>query len=159
MDHIKAGYFKRKRMFDIHTKIYVAIFAINRLKHILPSESGEKVSNYTIITEEFNHFYVKIGKTVSESIPSPCSLISFALIKDRSAVNFFMQPTDTNDIKNVVKNLKIKCNVGFDSLSTKLIKHTIEEIINPLEHTINQSFVIGRGSPRKSKNCQSNSNI
>ena len=52
-----------------------------------------------------------------------------------------MLPTDINEIKNVVTNPKTKCSVGFDSLSTKLIQQTIEEIIIPLVHIINQSFV------------------
>ena len=54
-----------------------------------------------------------------------------------------MQPTDINEIKHVVTNLKTKCPVGFDSLSTKLIQQTIEEIILPLRHIINQSFITG----------------
>ena len=40
------------------------------------------------------------------------------------------------------KNVK-KCTVGFDSLSTKLIQQTIEEIVIPLGHIINPSFVTG----------------
>ena len=54
-----------------------------------------------------------------------------------------MQPTDINEIKNVVTNLKTKFTVGFDYLSTKLIQQTIEEIIIPLRHIVNQSFVTG----------------
>ena len=58
-------------------------------------------------------------------------------------MNFFMQPTDINEITNVITYLKTKCTVGFDSLSTKLIQQTIEEIIIPLTHIINQFFVTG----------------
>ena len=105
------------------------------------SVDGEKVSNYSIITEEFNNFFAKIGKTVSESVPSPTTSFHSHL-QDRS-VNFFMQPTDIYEIKNVVTNLKTKCTIGFDSLSTKLIQQTIGEIIIPLRHIINQSFVTG----------------
>ena len=39
--------------------------------------------------------------------------------------------------------LKTKCSEGFDSLSTKLVQKTIEEIAIPLEHITNQSFVTG----------------
>ena len=106
------------------------------------SVNGEKVSNYSIITEEFNNFFAKIGKTVSESVPSPTTSFHSHL-QDRSSVNVFMQPTDIYEIKNVVTNLKTKCTVGFDSLSTKLIQQTIGEIIIPLRHIINQSFVTG----------------
>ena len=54
-----------------------------------------------------------------------------------------MQPTDIYEIKNVVTNLKTKCTIGFDSLSTKLIQQTMGEIIIPFRHIINQSFVTG----------------
>ena len=54
-----------------------------------------------------------------------------------------MQPTDIYEITNVVTNLKTKCTVGFDSLSTKFIQQIIEEIIIPLRHIINLSFVTG----------------
>ena len=100
------------------------------------------MSNYSIITEEFNNFFAKIGKTVSESVPSPTTSFHSHL-QDRSFVNFFMQPTDIYEIKNVVTNLKTKCTIGFDSLSTKLIQQTIGEIIIPFRHIINQSFVTG----------------
>ena len=75
------------------------------------------MSNYSIITEEFNNFFAKIRKTVSESEPSTTSFHSH--LKDRYFVNFFMQPIDIYEIKNVLTNLKTKCTVGFDSLSTK----------------------------------------
>ena len=69
------------------------------------SVNEEKVSNYRIITEECNTFLAKIGKTVSESVPSATT--SFHLhLKDGSSVNIFIHPTDINEIKNVVTNLK-----------------------------------------------------
>ena len=83
----------------------------------------------------------KIGKTVSESVPSPT--VSFhSHVKDTSAVKFFMQPTYINEITNLEKeSIKTKCTVCFDSLSIKPIQRTIEEIVIPLDHIINQSFV------------------
>ena len=109
------------------------------------SVNGEKVSNYTIITEEFNNVLAKIGKAIGNS-KRICTfsyiLISLDLM-DRSSVNLFMQPTDINEITNALTQLKTKCTVGFDSLSTKLIQQTIEEIIIPLRHIINKSFVTG----------------
>ena len=55
-----------------------------------------------------------------------------------------MPPADINKSVNVVKSLKTKCSVGFDSLGTKLIQQTIiEEIVIPLEHIIDLTFVTG----------------
>ena len=105
------------------------------------SVNGQKVSNFSIITEEFNNFLAKIGKTVSKSVPSPTTSFHSHL-KDRSSVNFFTQPTDINEITNVVTNLKTKCTVGFDSLSTKPIQQTIEEIIILLRQIINNPLLL-----------------
>ena len=57
MDHM-AGYFKTKKVCFLY---FPQTFIVN----------GENVSNYTIITEEFKNFVAKIGKIVSESVPSP----------------------------------------------------------------------------------------
>jgi len=43
-----------------------------------------------------------------------------------------MEPINTNEIKHVVKNLRTKCTIGFDSLLTKRIQQNIEEIVIPL---------------------------
>ncbi len=47
------------------------------------------------------------------------------------------------DIINTTSKLKIKTSSGHDSISTKLLKATIYEIIDPLTHIINQSFETG----------------
>ena len=84
-----------------------------------------------------NNLFSKIGKTLSESVPSPTTLVHSHL-KDKSSVNCFIQPTDIKEITNVVTNLKTKFTVGFVSLSTQVTQQTIEE-----RHIINQSFVNG----------------
>ena len=95
----------------------------------------KKCQTIALLLKNLIFVLAKIGKTVSESVPS--TTISFhSHLEDRS-VNFFMQPTDIYEITNVVTQLKTKCTVGFDSLSTKLIQQTIEEIIIPLRHIIN----------------------
>ena len=68
-----------------------------------------------------------------------------------------MQPTDINDIKNIVTNLKTKCTVGFDSLSIKRIQQTIKEKVIPLGHK--SILFYYWGCPNKSNGCESNSNI
>ena len=102
----------------------------------------EHIVEYTTRQKERQRLNIMLRYWVSESVPSPTTSFQSHL-KDRSSVNFFMQPTDIYEIKNVVTNLKTKCTVGFDSLSKKVIKQTIGEIIIPLRHIINQSFVPG----------------
>ena len=56
---------------------------------------------------------------------------------------FFLTPVGPPDIITIAKKLKAKCSQGFDNISTKLIKKTIEEISIPLSHIINLSFQNG----------------
>ena len=53
---------------------------------------------------------------------------------------FFLTSVGPPDIINIAKKLKAKCSQGFDNISTKLIKKTIEEMSIPLSHIINLFF-------------------
>ena len=94
------------------------------------------------IAEEFNNFFIGIGKSVGESVPPPIDQ-SYTHLRGNYAVNLFMQPTDVNEIKRVVQTLKSKSSEDFGSISTKLLQETTPELTIPLEIVINQSFVTG----------------
>ncbi len=54
-----------------------------------------------------------------------------------------MEPTDPIEIIRTTMKLKTKKSEGFDNISTKLIKDTIDAIALPLTHIINLSFTSG----------------
>ena len=52
-------------------------------------------------------------------------------------------PTDHGEIIKITNKLKMKSSQGFDNISTKLLKFTIDEILIPLTHIINLSMQSG----------------
>ena len=62
----------------------------------------------------------------------------------RSQINsLFIQYVAPADIINIVNKVKPKSSSGQDGISTKLMKATITNIINPITHIINQSLQTG----------------
>ena len=56
---------------------------------------------------------------------------------------FFLDPIDPRDVIDLSKKLKPKSSTGFDNISTKLVKETIELTANPLSHIFNLSLSTG----------------
>jgi len=55
-----------------------------------------------------------------------------------------LAPVSQSDVLNITLKLKPKTNSGCDCTSTKLLRATINEILEPLTHVINISFETGR---------------
>ena len=101
-----------------------------------------KISDPQTIAEEFNKFFSKIGQNVSDNVPNPISHYSDYL-KGHFHHNFNLTPVDPVEILKTVKLMKPKTSQGHDHISTKLLKETIDLILIPLTHIINQSFISG----------------
>ena len=96
----------------------------------------EKVSNVTVITEEFNYFFAEIGKSINNYVPLPtASFHSYE--NDRFPVNSSMLPTNTAEmIKYRETNALLLLAVYVQHISN------IYRInMHPLVHVLNQSFV------------------
>jgi len=57
--------------------------------------------------------------------------------------SIFLDPVSQSDVLNITPKLKPKISSGYDGISTKLLKATINEILEPLTHVINTSFETG----------------
>ena len=58
--------------------------------------------------------------------------------------SIFLAPVSQPNVLNITLKLKPKTSSGYDGISTKLLKATINEILEPLTHVINISFETGR---------------
>ena len=56
---------------------------------------------------------------------------------------FFLGPVAPSDVSDSAKKLKSKLSSGHDNISTKLMKDTLDYIIEPITHIINQSLCTG----------------
>ena len=55
----------------------------------------------------------------------------------------FLDPVTPGDILKTITKLKPKTSLGHDNISSKLVKNSIDHIILPLTHIINQSLATG----------------
>jgi len=53
----------------------------------------------------------------------------------------FIDAVTPSDVTYTVSKLKSKMDCGNDEISTKLLKQTINNIIDPITHTVNRSFI------------------
>ena len=120
---------------------------INKSKksNSLPSTfviDNNTISNPQVIAEEFNKFFSKIGQSVSDNVPNSQSHYTDHL-KGQFPNNFNLISVDPVKILKTAKQMKPKTSQGHDNISTKLLKETIDLILIPLTHIINQSFTSG----------------
>ena len=55
----------------------------------------------------------------------------------------FINPTDTQEILNIIKNMKPKTSSGHDNINAKMLKEVQNEIIEPLCVLMNKSLANG----------------
>jgi len=55
----------------------------------------------------------------------------------------FLDRVAPSDVLITTYNLKPKLSQGYDGIPTKLLKETISNILQPITHIINRSFVTG----------------
>ena len=83
--------------------------------------NGVKNSQKVNISEQFNKYFVNIGKEVSNNVPQSLSSYSdyIGQIQEHS---FFFDPIDPYDVSVITSKLKSKNSKGHDDISTKLVK-------------------------------------
>ena len=98
----------------------------------------------------FNSLFSNIGKTISDAVPQPHKRYTDYL-NNRNPTNFFMQPTHEAEPVATTSALKKTVRQGFDSISTKILQDTIEEIATSLTNLLEYTEIISKwvddGSP------------
>ena len=57
--------------------------------------------------------------------------------------SMFLDPVAPSDVLLTTYNLKPKLSQAYDGISTKLLKETISNILQPITHILNRSFTNG----------------
>ena len=104
--------------------------------------NSEYLTDKAKIATEFNKYFAEIGETISNNVTKTGTKYS-NFLKHKIPHSFFFIPTDPGEILKITNKLKMKSSQGFDNLSTKLLKSTIDEILIPLTHIINLSMQSG----------------
>ena len=115
-----------------------------KLKCETPSQfviGKRTVTNPDEIANEFNKYFVNIGRLLSEQITSPHN--SKEYLDDKSKVLFRFTPVNKDRFGSLIKKLKSKSSFGYDEISNNLIKHASSSLIKPLTLIVNQVLHTG----------------
>ena len=103
---------------------------------------GNPETNSVKIANGFCKYFTEIGKTLAEKIPPPSKHFDYYLAESNPKSIYF-NPTDHNEILNILHNMKAKKSCGHDKLNTHFLKQIKFEISAPLAILINRSMKEG----------------
>ena len=96
------------------------------------------------ITNEFCKHFSTVGEVYANNIPPASKNISDYLNAiPQNQQSIFLDPTDTNKIRELINELVPKNSSGFDNLSNKLLKKLLPALLQPLEIIFNKSLAEG----------------
>ena len=148
---MKTTYFKnmleanKHDMKNIWKTLKQAIGKSNDKRHFPQTflVENEKVTDKTKIAQAFNDYFSSIGKTTSQNVPTAENKKFSDYLTNPIMESMFLEPIEESHILEVVKKLRPKTSFGHDEISSKIIKETINNIIQPITHIVNRSFVMG----------------
>jgi hypothetical protein len=97
--------------------------------------------NPNTIAEQFNNFYVNIGKNLSQNIPQT-SKDPLEYIKENNCNSIFVEEADETEICRIITGLK-EGSAGWDEIHAKVIKCSYKLFMKPLVFLINKSLTQG----------------
>ncbi len=104
--------------------------------------NDDKISDKQEIVDKFNTFFASIGSDISHGVPLTAKPYTDYLPHAHHR-SMFLDPITPQDTIDITSKLKNKTSRGHDNISSKLAKQTINQIVVPLTHIINQSMTTG----------------
>ncbi len=101
-----------------------------------------EISDKKQIAQSFNKFFSSIGKQTSQNVPATNKSFS-EYLKNPKINSIFIEPVDSQYILQIVNKFKPKTSFGHDDIPTKLVKESINEILDPITHIVNLSLSTG----------------
>ena len=103
---------------------------------------GEINKNKQQIADAFNDYFVNIGKTLSEKIPStttdPASYMQTVNVQQ----SIFLNATDAIEVSTILKTIKTK-STGWDDIHIDVLKQSTDTLMDTLVYLINSSLSQG----------------
>ena len=105
---------------------------------VLPLDNGDTITNPYDITNTFNNYF----ETTKKSIKYPHKHFSDYLSNESSST-IFLQPTDKEEIANIISSLNSNKTSGPNSIPHRTLFLLINEISKQLADLFNLSFMTG----------------
>ena len=94
------------------------------------------------ICESFNEYFSNIGLKTSQNVNTSDKHFSHYM-PNKLKNSMHLEPIESQVVLEAAIKLKAKLSSGHDNISTKLIKETINQTLQPITHIINKSFETG----------------
>lgn len=114
--------------------------SINKTAVRVGDESGRQFLDDVEMANYCNDYFINVGLKLERSIPEPRN--SSRLGAPQTA-SMFLTPVTASDLINSISSLKNNTSPGYDGVTAEIVKYTHLEIVEPLQHIINQSFKTG----------------
>ena len=95
------------------------------------------------IVEEFNNYFLSIGKNIAESIHCTSHSFSVFLTLTSPSNSLFLKPASVHEIVKITSSLKLSKSVGPDCISSSVVKQCISLFADPLCYIFNMSLMSG----------------
>lgn len=109
-------------------------------KQKMTDENGKVITTNEGIANLFNNHFGNVGIKLASKLKNKKEDSNYIkMIQD----SIFLNPTDENEIMNIINNLKDSTSPGYDKISPKIIKIIRDIVAKPMSHIINTSFING----------------
>jgi len=105
--------------------------------------NGVEIADELEKAKHFNNHYINVGPSLASQIPSfPGNALNY-LNANSIPNSFYFEPCTPPEITSIINSLKPKTSCGYDDISSKLIKQSVNVIADPLSHIANLSMQQG----------------
>lgn len=111
----------------------------NHIEKIV-TENGNELTSCENIAEEFNKYFSEAGEKLAAKLPS-CK----TEFQDEPLSNsIFLSPTDCDEVKQIILELKDNKSPGLDGISNEILKYSVSALTEPISFIINKCIEQGK---------------
>jgi len=104
---------------------------------------GNTVTDSAAIADKFNTFFVNIASEIEKTIPPADQPLQYPTVPEPTAFLNMSNPIISQDIIDVINQLKPKHSLDPSNLSMVILKQVSNQICMPLKHIVNLSLATG----------------
>lgn len=107
----------------------------------IKTSGSQIITNKTEIANQFNKFFCEVGENLAKDI-NPCQNYTEQISWSNKSL-YFLKETSDQEIRKIIKQLKLKKAPGPDGIRSETLKEISNEISPILSYLINLGFRIG----------------
>jgi len=107
------------------------------------TKNGTNIEGYSNIAHEFNTYFTNISSTLLAKIPSTDKDFHYYLKSSTPSDSILLRPCTPSEIINTCSELQLKQSVGYDNISSHVIKNSVLNFAHILAELINCSMSNG----------------